>query len=735
MAITYGFYNSRDGDKKYTAEQMSAIFDFLITDGVLETYGGKFFTVPATQGLGVLVKPGWAWFDETWTQSDAEIHFLLDGPDISLSRIDTVVIETNKTELVRQNNVKVVRGVPAVSPIPQPLENTSAIHNHPIAYITVPSGATAIRTQDIEILVGKNPCPFITSVLQATDITGLFAKWEGQFTEWFENIQQVLSEEVVTNLQLQIDQRVKIADKATAAEAQAGTNDTKWMTPAKVRSSIKQNKVDVGEIVTAAYDISKNNTSFHICDGTILSGTEYSALASLLKFRYGMPYTTTVVNKLTIGSFNSKYPTSYYTYASSPNGTLFSLRKTGSSNVNGVFGGYVIRPTGQIIEIISTITAPAIGNNAITYYLGYWGGSAYFALWENSIYKITDGGVLSLVISPFSAFPKPYSSQIYRDFASFRTPSGDNVLIRTNNSVWVLNTFALQNIAVQANTSVTFNAYVFSNSWSSFVRSRSVVRYKVPNSSSVALYSCVFLGGKYIYSSIYDRTNKNQKYIKMDTSVTSIPDVSLTNREIEALKGIVSVVGIYVDSNNKPKKVFVFVLKNGLLSFRTITIDDNGISGYKDSVLFHEQTKVGYDGLISINRIVDNGLWNALIDDEFVSIISTSLYYSTIMSSSDVIYSDGFVRSLDSGLKPSTLTRLHLFPINSLGVSLYVSSDVLWVTNSSSELVCISKKSNSVVIPNTVSVRGKLIPVGQASNAPSMTIDGTTALLDFIKTK
>lgn len=41
MTITSGFFNSRGGDRKYNAEQMSRYFDKLITSGV--------FPNPSTQ--------------------------------------------------------------------------------------------------------------------------------------------------------------------------------------------------------------------------------------------------------------------------------------------------------------------------------------------------------------------------------------------------------------------------------------------------------------------------------------------------------------------------------------------------------------------------------------------------------------------------------------------------------------------------------------------------------------
>ena len=57
MAFTYGFFNSLNGDRKYTAEQLSSIFDGLITDGVFDSIGDILATVPGS-GMQVIVKSG-----------------------------------------------------------------------------------------------------------------------------------------------------------------------------------------------------------------------------------------------------------------------------------------------------------------------------------------------------------------------------------------------------------------------------------------------------------------------------------------------------------------------------------------------------------------------------------------------------------------------------------------------------------------------------------------------------
>ena len=42
MSITSGFYNSYNGDRRYNAEQMSAIFDGIINDGVFSNIADAF---------------------------------------------------------------------------------------------------------------------------------------------------------------------------------------------------------------------------------------------------------------------------------------------------------------------------------------------------------------------------------------------------------------------------------------------------------------------------------------------------------------------------------------------------------------------------------------------------------------------------------------------------------------------------------------------------------------------
>lgn len=203
MAVTYGFYDSLNHDRLYNAQQMSAIFDGIINDGVFMSVGNQFHTVAGT-GMQVIVKSGRAWFDSTWTLNDAEYPLSIDAADVLLTRIDAVVLEVNSEVATRANTIKVVKGTPASTPAKPTLTNTATIHQHALAYVTVAKNITAITNSMIEIVVGKTETPYVTAILQTTDITDLFKKWEDYFQTWFDTVRGTLDGDVALNLQNQI---------------------------------------------------------------------------------------------------------------------------------------------------------------------------------------------------------------------------------------------------------------------------------------------------------------------------------------------------------------------------------------------------------------------------------------------------------------------------------------------------------------------------------------------------
>lgn len=295
MAFTCGFFNSENGDRKYNAEQMSAIFDGIIADGVFTTIGDH-MAVSAGTGMQVLVGTGKAWFDHTWNVNDAAYPLAIAASDVTLSRIDAIVLETNHSDSVRLNKLRVVQGTVASSPVKPTLTNSEKVHQHPLAWVTVAPGVTKIAASAIENAVGTSACPFVTGIIATTAIDDLFNQWNGEFDEWFDNLKAQLSDNVVANLQRQIDARVKIADKATSDDITQGTNDSKWVTP----KGLKDGNVgyQIGDILTTAR--TNLGDKWALCNGTSIAPNQYPNIHSLL---YGE--TIDISTSLNVSNINS----------------------------------------------------------------------------------------------------------------------------------------------------------------------------------------------------------------------------------------------------------------------------------------------------------------------------------------------------------------------------------------------------------------------------------------------
>lgn len=117
MAVTYGFYNSSNGDRKYNAIQMSSIFDGLIKDGIFMSIGTSMMVVATGEGMMLNVGIGRAWFDHTWTLNDAPLPLTPDQSEILMNRIDMVVLDVDQREAVRANDIIIVKGTPSSNPV------------------------------------------------------------------------------------------------------------------------------------------------------------------------------------------------------------------------------------------------------------------------------------------------------------------------------------------------------------------------------------------------------------------------------------------------------------------------------------------------------------------------------------------------------------------------------------------------------------------------------------------
>lgn len=215
MSVTFGFYNSLNGDRKYFTREISQLFNALIKDGIF-MHIGTHFEVTEGEGMNVNVGVGLAWFNSTWTLNDAPLPISPEESDLLLTRIDALVLEVDESVGSRANAIKFIKGTPSAQPQKPELTNTAEVHQYALAYITIKAGVTSITQSDIENNIGMEDCPFVTGILETIDISSLISQWESQFNdwmngnetefdEWFEHIKGQLGTDPAGNLQNQVD--------------------------------------------------------------------------------------------------------------------------------------------------------------------------------------------------------------------------------------------------------------------------------------------------------------------------------------------------------------------------------------------------------------------------------------------------------------------------------------------------------------------------------------------------
>lgn len=191
MSLTYGFYNSLNGDRKYDARQISRLFDGLITDGVYRSIGSV-FAVSVNSGMILNVAEGRAWFDHTWTLNDTVMTITLPEAHSVYTKIVAIIIRVDKAN--RVNSIVCKEGTAGSVPQKPTMNKTTNLSEYPLAYVTIDPGVTEISPGKIEQVIGSSECPFVTGVVQGVSIDTLIHNWKDEFDILFAQMENQISQ-------------------------------------------------------------------------------------------------------------------------------------------------------------------------------------------------------------------------------------------------------------------------------------------------------------------------------------------------------------------------------------------------------------------------------------------------------------------------------------------------------------------------------------------------------------
>ncbi len=201
MAWKSGFFNSVNGDRKYTADEISEVFEGLIGNGVFESVGDCLAVRPH-DGMTIAVGTGRGWFNRRWVKNDTEPLYLeLNASDVTLNRYAAICIRVDDTTAVRSADIYVKYSDLASNPDKPDMVRTDEVNEYCLAYIYIKAGATAITVRDItDTRMDARLCGWVTGLVEQVDTTTLWLQWEAEFHDWFNALVEYLDENTETKL-------------------------------------------------------------------------------------------------------------------------------------------------------------------------------------------------------------------------------------------------------------------------------------------------------------------------------------------------------------------------------------------------------------------------------------------------------------------------------------------------------------------------------------------------------
>lgn len=145
MSISSGFFNSKNGDQVYSADDLNYFINGIMTDGIVKGYGSA-LEVTANGTLNLTVLDGKAFCLGRYVENVGSLTLEIEGGG-TYPRIDAVVVGVDLTE--RTGGIYVKQGEASSTASYPTIENTETLKELCLAYVYVSAGATTITSDNL----------------------------------------------------------------------------------------------------------------------------------------------------------------------------------------------------------------------------------------------------------------------------------------------------------------------------------------------------------------------------------------------------------------------------------------------------------------------------------------------------------------------------------------------------------------------------------------------------------
>lgn len=178
----YGFFGSKNGDRKYSAEDFTAFFKDFFTNGIVAD-DASYLQVRADNGFGVKVKKGTCYIDGKFYRPTSDQVLTISESDVTYDRIDLIAVRCDYAE--RRVHLKILKGTATANPKVPTLQRNSDRYDLGLAAVRIKANALEITDADITDLRFDNAyCGIVRSNIDYISTTDLFAQYQAAWNDF-----------------------------------------------------------------------------------------------------------------------------------------------------------------------------------------------------------------------------------------------------------------------------------------------------------------------------------------------------------------------------------------------------------------------------------------------------------------------------------------------------------------------------------------------------------------------
>ncbi len=197
-------------DRSYLASDYARYFSSFIGNGVFPNPSTG-LQVMANDDMTVTIPKGKAWINGYFYENRDDLIFTLEPADGVLNRIDRIALQLDY-DGAREIKAVVKQGAFASSPAPKELQRDADIYEIALADVYVGKGIISIGQANItDLRLDNELCGIVHGVVDQVDVTTLYNQYtqgfehkkeefEQEFMSWFDTLQDVLDENIASNL-------------------------------------------------------------------------------------------------------------------------------------------------------------------------------------------------------------------------------------------------------------------------------------------------------------------------------------------------------------------------------------------------------------------------------------------------------------------------------------------------------------------------------------------------------